>query len=71
MTYKRIRHLREDCDKTQQELADFLHITRSAYSNYENNLRDIPIEVLSRIADYYNTSVDYLIDRTDKKEMNK
>lgn len=60
--------MREDSDKTQQALAEFLHLTRSAYSNYENNLRDIPVEVLSGIADYYNTSVDYLIGRTEEKK---
>lgn len=68
MLYERIKYMRIDNDKTQQNLADFLNITRSAYSNYENNIRDIPLDVLSKIADYYNTSVDYLIGRTDKKE---
>lgn len=67
MDLERIKHLREDHDKTQQELADFLNVTRSAYSNYENNIRDIPVEVLSDIADFYQTSVDYLLGRTDKK----
>lgn len=65
MKYERIKNLREDSDKTQQELANFLNLTRSTYSNYENGLREIPIEVLSRIADFYKTSVDYLIGRTD------
>ena len=67
MDLERIKHLREDHDKTQQELADFLNLTRSAYSNYENNIRDIPVEVLSDIADFYHTSVDYLLGRTDEK----
>lgn len=67
MNYERIKYLREDYDKTQQELADFLNLTRSAYSNYENGIREIPVEVLSGIADFYHTSVDYLIDRTDEK----
>lgn len=65
MKYERIKNLREDHDISQQELADYLHLTRSAYSNYENGLRDIPIDVLSKLADYYHTSVDYLIGRTD------
>ena len=64
MKYERIKNLREDHDISQQELADYLHLTRSAYSNYENGLRDIPIDVLSKLADYYHTSVDYLIGRT-------
>ena len=66
MKYERIKGLREDRDKTQQELAAFLGLTRSAYSNYENGLRDIPVEVLSLIADFYKTSVDYLIGRTNE-----
>ncbi|WP_082236333.1 helix-turn-helix domain-containing protein [Anaeromassilibacillus senegalensis] len=68
MKYDKIKILRVDNDKTQQELADFLNLTRSAYSNYENNIREIPIEVLSGIADFWNTSVDYLLDRTDEKK---
>lgn len=66
MNYERIKHLREDHDHTQQELADYLNLTRSAYSNYENSIRDIPVDVLSGIADFYHTSVDYLIGRTDE-----
>ena len=65
MKYDRIKNLREDHDVKQQDIADYLNLTRSAYSNYENELRNIPIEVLSGIADFYNTSVDYLIGRTD------
>ena len=51
MDYSRIKELRIDSDTTQQELAQYLHVTRSAYSNYENGLREIPIEVLSGLAD--------------------
>lgn len=65
MRYERIKKTREDLDLTQQELADYLHLTRSAYSNYENDIRDIPVEVLSALADFYHTTVDYLIGRTD------
>ncbi len=68
LNYIRLKQLREDHDKTQQELADFLNVTRSAYSNYENNIREIPLEVLSGVADFYGTSVDYLISRTDEKK---
>ena len=65
MDLSRIKALRADNDTTQQELADFLGLTRSTYSNYENNIRDMPIEVLAGIADFYHTSVDYLLRRTD------
>ena len=66
MLYERIKELRVDKDLSQKELADTLNVTRSAYSNYENGIRDVPIEVLSRLADFYGTSVDYIIGRTDK-----
>lgn len=67
MDYSRIKELRIDSDTTQQELAQYLHVTRSAYSNYENGLREIPIEVLSGLADFYQTSLDYLLKRTDER----
>lgn len=66
MDFSRIKELRIDNDITQQELADHLKITRSAYSNYENVIRDIPIEILAGIADFYHTSIDYLLKRTDE-----
>ena len=65
MKYERIKALREDHDYKQQDLADYLHLTRSAYSNYENGIRDVPLEVLSALADFYHTSVDYLLGRTE------
>ncbi|MDP4119865.1 MAG: helix-turn-helix transcriptional regulator [Bacillota bacterium] len=64
----RLKEMREDNDYTQQNLADYLHISRSAYRNYENGDRGIPIEILSEIADFYKTSVDYLTGRTNIKE---
>lgn len=65
MLYKRIRNLREDRDLTQTDLANYLNVTQRTYSRYENNERSIPIETLSKLADYHNTSLDYLIGRTD------
>lgn len=62
----RIKDLREDHDLTQKELSNFLNITQVAYSYYELNRRNIPLEVLSKLADYYHTSVDYLLYRTDE-----
>lgn len=67
MDFSRIKELRADSDATQQELADYLNLTRSAYSNYENGIRDIPAEILAGIADFYQTSVDYLLKRTDER----
>lgn len=62
----RIRNLREDHDLTQKELSNLLNISQVAYSYYELNKRSIPLELLSKLADFYNTSVDYLLYRTDE-----
>jgi len=67
MDYSRIKEMRIDNDVTQQRLADYLNLTRSAYSNYENGIREIPVEVLAGIADFYQTSIDYLLRRTDER----
>ena len=67
MTYKRIRDLREDNDLTQQQMADKLFINRRTYSSYEVGSRSIPVETLGKIADIYDTSIDYLVGRTDVK----
>ena len=61
----RLRNLREDNDLTQKQLNKILNISQVAYSYYELNKRSIPLELLSKIADFYNTSVDYLLFRTD------
>ena len=60
----RIKMLREDNDLTQKEIAQFLNITQVAYSYYEIGKRSIPLELLCKLADYYNTSVDYLLYST-------
>ncbi len=64
----RIRELREDNDKTQKEIADYLHIGQNTYSQYENCQRQIPIECLVALARYYKTSVDYILGLTDERE---
>lgn len=68
MVYERIRNLREDADMTQQQMADLLFINRRTYSGYETGVRMIPTEVLGKIADIFQTSVDYLMNRTDVKK---
>ena len=62
----RIKNLREDNDLTQSEISKFLNISQVACSYYELNKKNIPLELLSRLADYYNTSIDYLVYRTDE-----
>ena len=61
----RIRDCREDRDLTQRQMAAFLHCDQSLYSKYERGERDMPLHVMIRLADYYHTSIDYLIGRTD------
>lgn len=61
----RIRDLREDADYTQKKIAAYLNCDQSLYAKYENNTRQIPWQFLDKLADLYNTSVDYLICRTN------
>ncbi len=61
----RIKNLREDNDLTQRELSKILNVSQVAYSYYELNKRNIPLELLCKLADFYNTNVDYLLYRTD------
>ena len=61
----RIRDLREDHDLTQKAVADYLHIRQNTYSQYENGQRQIPIEMLIRLAKYYKVSVDYILGLTN------
>ena len=61
----RIRNLREDNDLTQIELSKYLKISQVAYSYYESGKRSIAWELLSKLADFYKTSIDYLLYRTD------
>lgn len=63
--YKRIRELREDHDFTQRELAKILEMPQPQYYRYEQGFRDIPTDILIKLADIYNTSTDYILERTD------
>ena len=71
MKFQRIQDLRTDADMSQKQLSEILHISQRSYSHYETGSRNIPAEILIRPANYYDISVDYLVGRTDKKEMNK
>ncbi len=61
----RLKYLRKSNNKTQQDIADILGITRPAYTAYEQGKRNPDYEILEKIADYYNVSIDYLLGRTD------
>ena len=63
----RLKDLREESDKKQQEIADYLHIKQNTYSQYENSQRQLPIDILIKLARYYNVSTDYILGLTDIK----
>lgn len=67
MVYRRLRELREDNDLKQKTVADYLNCTQSCYSLYELGKHDIPTQALSKLADFYHTSTDYLLGRTDER----
>ena len=66
MYLKRLKDLREDFDKKQYEIAKLLNITRQQYSLYELGKHDIPVEYIKKLAKYYNTSSDYILEITDE-----
>lgn len=68
MEFRRIRDLREDSDKTQQEVADLLTMRRGVYQRYESGEREIPVWALIKLAKYYHVSTDYILGLTDKGE---
>lgn len=63
--YQRLRDIREDSDKKQEEIASVLIITRQQYQLYESGKREIPLHHLIALAKYYNISLDYLTGLTD------
>ena len=65
--FPRIRDLREDHDIKQKEIAEFLFCDQSLYSKYERGLRSVPVEIIVKLAQYYNTSADYILGLTDNK----
>ena len=67
MSFKNLRAIREDNDLRQSDIAKVLNISQNTYSQYETGVIALTAEVLIKLADYYNVSVDYLLDRTDIK----
>ncbi|NBI10295.1 XRE family transcriptional regulator [Colidextribacter sp. OB.20] len=66
--YRRIRDMREDSDLLQKNLAEYLGCSQVSYSYYELGKRDIPTDVLIRLAAFYHTSTDYLLGLTDVRD---
>ena len=65
--YERIRALREDSDLTQTQVAEYLGMSQTGYSKYETGENSIPVDVIVKLADFYKTTTDYLLGRTDKR----
>lgn len=65
--YQHIRDMREDADLSQAKLGEILHISQRSYSHFETGTRSLPVDVLIKLADFYDVSVDYLLERTDDK----
>ena len=66
--YRRIRDLREDHDLTQKQVAQLLGMSQTGYSKYETGENDVPSAVWDKLAHFYDTSVDYLMGRTDERK---
>lgn len=65
MMFQRLRDMREDKDLTQAQMADFLKIHQTTYSDYEIGNLNVPVDVLIKLAKFYNTSIDFLVGITD------
>lgn len=63
--YRRIRDLRLDADLNQTQIARILNMSQTGYSKYETGENDIPTQVLIKLANYYGTSIDYILGQTD------
>ena len=64
----RIRDMREDRDLTQKQVAEYLKMSQTGYSKYETGENDVPTVVWDKLAEFYDTSVDYLMGRTDNSK---
>ena len=67
MYFRRIEDLRTDSDKTQIQIAEYLHLNREVYRRYEKGERELPVWALIKLADLYRTSTDYILGRTDQR----
>lgn len=71
MQFKNLRGIREDRDIKQKDVAKILNVSQNTYSQYETGVISLTAEVLIKLADYYNVSIDYLLDRTNNPNMQK
>lgn len=71
MIFKNLRNIREDSDLKQKDLAAVLNVSQNTYSQYETGVIALTADILIKLSDYYGVSIDYLLDRTDKKEIQR
>ena len=71
MQFKNLRGIREDRDIRQKEISQYLNVSQNTYSQYETGVISLTAEVLIKLADYYNVSIDYLLDRTNNPKLHK
>lgn len=71
MQFKNLRSIREDSDIKQKDIAKYLNVSQNTYSQYETGVISLTAEILIKLADYYNVSIDYLLDRTNNKNVQK
>ena len=71
MKFKNLRAIREDHDIKQKDIAAVLHVSQNTYSQYENGVISLTADVLIRLSDYYQVSIDYLLDRTNNPDINQ
>ena len=69
MHFPRLKDLREDADKTQREIAEYLNMQKTVYHRYETGQRELPSWAAIKLADYYNTTTDFIYGRTNIKEI--
>ena len=67
MYFPRLRDLRNDAEKTQVEIAEYLNMNRSVYRRYENGTREIPVWAVIKLAEFYKTTTDYILGLSNKR----
>ncbi len=71
MQFKNLKSIREDHDIKQKDIAKFLNVSQNTYSQYETGVISLTAEVLIKLSEFYNVSIDFLLDRTNNPEINK
>ena len=71
MRFENLRNIREDRDIKQKDIAKILNVSQNTYSQYETGVISLTAEVLVKLSEFYNVSIDYLLDRTNNPDINK